>query len=724
VTSTRLAMAVASIMLAHQVASKAVRDAAFLGAWPATALPAIGIATAVLVVAAVPLYSLLLARFGPRVVVPAGFVMSAVGHAVEWRLFNQSHWVSVAIYLHVAGFGALLLSGFWSLVSEIFDPRSAKTSYARIAAAGTIGGLVGGVVTARMAVTLPGNAPLLLLSALHAGCGLGILFLGRANAAIGLASREPETDDGPAFSFGALRAAPHVKTLALMVVLSTAGAFVVDYLVKSEARRPEHFGTGPALLEFFALFYAAVQVITVVAQTVVTTTVRRFGLGRTISTLPGGLGVTSAIALLYPTFPMFVLVRGVEAVLRGSMFRSAYELLFVPMAPAEKRRTKTFLDVTCDRAGDAVGAVFIQALLFTGVRFQTGELLAFVVVLAAAGLWLASQLDVIYLDVVQRRLVQQGENAPIVAGSENAWTVVQLPVRPAEIPTAAAPAAVPHPGREEDPRMRCLVDLRSGDRDRVARALSRLTRPDTLQVAQVVQLLAWDEMVAGAREVLERSAAGHVGLLVDELLDPNADFAIRRRIPRILGTLSSERAVNGLVRGLDDARFEVRYQCSRAIDRLLVKGVPLPVDPQRILAIVDRELSVPPEVWHGYQLIDRVERDEEGGLAELVPARAQRNLEHVFTLLSAVLPREPLQVTFHGIRSEDAGLRGLAIEYLDGVLPAGTRVKLWAVLDAPAERHATRVSPEQALDQLRKSTMTQTIQNRPGATTSSGDAPG
>src|SRR5262245_62129383 len=110
-------MAVAGTMLAHQVASKAVRDAAFLGAWPVTSLPAMGIVTAVVVVAGVPVYSRLLATIGPRATVIGGFLLSAALHVLEWRLWGTSPWVAVGIYLHVAGLGALLLSGFWSLVS-------------------------------------------------------------------------------------------------------------------------------------------------------------------------------------------------------------------------------------------------------------------------------------------------------------------------------------------------------------------------------------------------------------------------------------------------------------------------------------------------------------------------------------------------------------------------------------------------------------------------------
>src|SRR6185295_14460616 len=121
---------------------------------------------------------------------------------------------------------------------------------------------------------------------------------------------------------------------------------------------------------------------------------------------------------LYQTFPMFAVLRGVESVLRGSLFRSGYELIFVPMDPEEKRRTKTFLDVTCDRAGDALGAILVQALLFTNAGFQRGELLAVIIALAAGGLYLARRLDVLYLGVVARRLVKQGDPAPIVFGSE------------------------------------------------------------------------------------------------------------------------------------------------------------------------------------------------------------------------------------------------------------------------------------------------------------------
>jgi hypothetical protein len=58
-------------------------------------------------------------------------------------------------------------------------------------------------------------------------------------------------------------------------------------------------------------------------------------------------------------------------------------------------------------------------------------------------------------------------------------------------------------------------------------------------------------------------------------------------------------------------------------------------------------------------------------------------MAHVFTLLSLVLHREPLQVAFRGLHVDDPLLRGTALEYLESVLPEKIRVGLWPFLEDP-----------------------------------------
>ena len=68
----------------------------------------------------------------------------------------------------------------------------------------------------------------------------------------------------------------------------------------------------------------------------------------------------------------------------------------------------------------------------------------------------------------------------------------------------------------------------------------------------------------------------------------------------------------------------------------------LTVDRERILAIVERELSVSAHVWQGYRLLDRPDTDEQPDARDDRPRVTNRNIEHVFALLATVVPREPL----------------------------------------------------------------------------------
>ena len=195
-----------------------------------------------------------------------------------------------------------------------------------------------------------------------------------------------------------------------------------------------------------------------------------------------------------------------------------------------------------------------------------------------------------------------------------------------------------------------------------------------MHVAQIIDLLAWDDVLASARTALERLATSHCGMLIDALLEPSTDFAIRRRLPRILATCPTPRTRR---RGQGSRRLPLRGAVSlqprhRSDPRARAA---LPVDHARIIAVIERELSVPPQVWHGYRLLDRPDVDGGGDEQEAAGATS-RSLEHIFALLSTIVAREALDAAVHGIRSENPGVRGLAIEYLDQVLPAAVLERL------------------------------------------------
>jgi ATP:ADP antiporter, AAA family len=206
----------------------------------------------------------------------------------------------------------------------------------------------------------------------------------------------------------------------------------------------------------------------------------------------------------------------------------------------------------------------------------------------------------------------------------------------------------------------------------------------------VIPLLAWDLVATDAIRALQKVAPKHAGALADVLLDPYEDFAVRRRIPRVMAVCSSQRAVDSLVLGLADIRFEVRFQCGRALAAIVGKHPQVRIGGAGVFDVVQKEVAVGRPVWEGRRLLDRLDDTETDTFVdEFIRSRANQSLAHVFTLLSLVLPREPLQIALRGLHAGDENLRGTALEYLESVLPTTIRQPLWPFLEdhRPAGRN-------------------------------------
>jgi hypothetical protein len=75
-------------------------------------------------------------------------------------------------------------------------------------------------------------------------------------------------------------------------------------------------------------------------------------------------------------------------------------------------------------------------------------------------------------------------------------------------------------------------------------------------------------------------------------------------------------------------------------------------------------------VWASRRLLDqRQSSDQLMFLDDVLQDRAQLAWEHIFSLLALILPREPLRIAFRALHTDDRQLHGLALEYLDSVLP-------------------------------------------------------
>ena len=675
-----LAMTGAAAVTAQIVSGKATRDALFLTSLDYTTLPTMLIATSAVSLFLVALNTRAARRLAPSTLVPSAFAVSGLLFLFEWFVRPAAPAsTAVAVYLHISCAGPLLASGFWLVSTERFDPRTAKRRFGQIAGMGTLGGLASALVAERIGATLGAPALLPFLAFLQFACAALVRPL-----ALKLEPAPVVVEPAPARSgLRVVAEAPHLRQLACVVLLGTASAALLDYLFKAQAT--ETFGRGDHLLRFFAVYYAATSVLTFVVQVSSARAVlERFGISLSASAPSLALFAGSVINLVLPGFASLTVARSAEAVFRGSLFRTGYELFYTPMRADEKRATKAILDVGFDRVGDALGGCLVRMMLLLAPAVQANAILFLGVVGSAAAVAAASRLKNGYMQTLESSLLHRADGAGVFESSDRSSTIDIAAIQRFRV-------ARPRTETFESPRVpreplpsdvRDILYLKSRNRDQVLAVLVRQDGLTPTLVPHVIPLLAWDHLADHAVYALRKVAEEHVGALVDALIDPNQDFAVRRRLVRVFSVCVSQRAADGLMFGLDDARFDVRFQAARSLTEILAKNPTVIIDARRVFDVVEREASVGRPVWESRRLLDGVSSSESlSPLDEFVRGRAGTSLAHVFTLLALVLPREPLQIAFRSLQTDDQQLQGTALEYLDGILPSRIRERLWPYLE-------------------------------------------
>jgi hypothetical protein len=696
---TAIAIAAAVLMIAQQVADKAARDGLFLSHFDVAQLPKAVIAGALVSLAGVVVMSFLLTRAGPARVVPSAFAASAALFLFERMLLDPAPGLTAALlYLHMSGFGVIVISGFWSLVNERFDPHAAKPRIARIAAGATLGGVLGGMLANVVADSLGFPSMLVVLALLNLACAALLLPLGAGLGGPAPGGRVPVRS-----GIALIRGIRYLRHMAALLTLLAMTAALVDFAFKSQAAA--HFQGREQLVSFFAAFYAVAGVAGFLLQSALGPRIlQRFGIGPALSTLPlvllaGGLFASFAVSLASTA-----LLRGAQSVLGTSLFRSAFELLYAPLPPHAKRPTKTIIDVAGDRLGDVLGGALVLALLAVAPGLPVGVMVLLAAMGAALALALVVRLERGYVEQLAGTLrsgavslaehdVLDATTRRILAETSAGAEREALLERVRELRRDRARPALPGPifggddhetgasaGGEDLPLARdgrladAAQSLCSGDEARVREVL-RGDFMDLRLVPFLLPLLAHPRLAQDARTELRWLLPRVCGQLTDALLDPDQPLAVRQRLPAVMEISHNPRVVHGLLEGLADTEFSVRYASARALARMRSRNPRLVLPTHAVYDAVRREVAVERDTWRTRSLGEDVVLP--GDEAPPGGDGSSLSLDHVFTVLGLVLDRDALRLSLQALGSDDRRLRGTALEYLDNVLPDDLRRRLW-----------------------------------------------
>jgi hypothetical protein len=711
--ATIFAFASALGILAAWVAARAARDALFLSTFPVEALPRMMLAAAVVSLGSAVGLARLLARYGPSRVIPVAFAISAALFLGEWVLTAaEPSLAPVALYLHLGALGALLISGFFSVLNERWDPYTAKTVVARAGAFGALGLVVGGLAAERAAVLAGGVAPLLLgLAFAHALCALGIVGIGAPKSS----SRQPGATGESGLAI--LRRTSLLRNMAMLAALIAATETLLDYALKSAAA--ERFPNEESLFRFFALFEMSVGAVAFLLQfSVGGRFLHRFGLGWAMAVRPALVMLASIGGAVFSRFATVVLARAADVVSLRSTYSAGFELLYTSLPLELKRPSKPFVDVVANRAGDIAGAALILLLLALLPSLPRPAVLAITALISGVALLLIARIQTRYvnqlasnlkagaisldtsemLDAVTTRTVfgsrSDIDRDDLMAQIEaaRAGQAKQRAVSDAADTARADDSGLAHSRKELFDR---IEGLESGDPARV-RATLNAARGDLRLVQHVIPLLRDGASADPALVFLRAVAPQVVGQLTDAFVDPDQDVGVRRRLPRVLELSRTARSVDGLCLGLLDGDFEVRLGCARAAARIIAREPELRLPVEQTHGLAAGELA---HDW-GNGAAGRASQDDPVLLDPFEASRVAPVVEHLFTLLSLAVGPELMAATLRSLYGGDAHLRGTALEYLQTTLPDSLRVALWPHIPGATNVEPPRRSSEQIADEL------------------------
>ncbi|HVQ34794.1 MAG TPA: MFS transporter [Candidatus Bathyarchaeia archaeon] len=318
--------------------------------------------TFLVMLAVVPVYSAVVAKFPRRKIIPVVHRFCAA-NLLAFLLLDRFHvsqvWTARVIFVWVSVFSVFVVSVFWSFMVDTFRVDQGKRLFGVIAAGGSAGALAGPALASVLAKPF-GLAGLYVVTAilLEVGvfCVRRLVDWSRANETGGGTPRADRAVGGGVFAgFKLALASPYLLAICGMMLAYTISSTVLyaDQAAIVNASIPNSADR----IALFARIDLGVNALALVLQGIVTGWILT-GLGLTVAlcVLPT---VTAAGFLGLFAVPGLAMLAVVQVVRRGTQYgleRPSREVLFTAVTSEEKYKAKSFIDTIVFRGGDA-GAI-------------------------------------------------------------------------------------------------------------------------------------------------------------------------------------------------------------------------------------------------------------------------------------------------------------------------------------------------------------------------------
>jgi AAA family ATP:ADP antiporter len=351
-----------AVVVAAYLLAKPIRNGLFLRQYGPYSLVYVYAAVPIALSVFVPLYSRAVARIGSRLVTAVTLLFFASNVFFFWYAFRFHPFALLpgVFYVWVNCFGIIAPVQAWSFANSLFDTRQAKRLFGLIGAGASFGAITGGLLARFLVGPVGGTVNMLLVLGGLIVAGAVIVSVANARIPRKVITRSVRPARQPfADTMAQIWASPYLRLMAAMVfivaVVTQWTAFQLSVVADARFR-----GDADSLTRFFGLFNTALGATSFLLQLFVTgPALRRFGLAVTVLVLPLSLGFGTAFILFVPGIWSVLLTNGFDQGFRFSLDKASYELLYLPIPPAQRIQLKTAIDIVVNRLADGCGALLL-----------------------------------------------------------------------------------------------------------------------------------------------------------------------------------------------------------------------------------------------------------------------------------------------------------------------------------------------------------------------------
>ena len=343
------------------------------------------------------LFSATVSRMSRRRFIPIAYRFSAANLIIFFVLMRfvpsgKQPWIDGCFFVWVSVFNLFATAVFWGFMTDLFTTEQGKRLFGFIAVGGSLGGILGPLITASLVHRVSTGVLLLICAAMLEIAAQCVRFFPtdfRTQDRPASADAEKPIGGGITEGITSICRSPYLFGLFVFILLYTLTS-TWAYFQQAELTKVG-FIDRAARTSFFAKLDLSVNTLTLLLQIFFTGRLMKF-LGVTVTLLfMPVLSLFGFAAMgLAPVLTVLAVFQVARRATTFAFMRPAREVLFTVLRREDKYKAKSFIDTFGYRCGDQFGAWSYGGMQALGLGVSTISYIAVPLVACwcALGIWL------------------------------------------------------------------------------------------------------------------------------------------------------------------------------------------------------------------------------------------------------------------------------------------------------------------------------------------------